>query len=174
MSGRNKVYYCKQTETPTDNLHRLSPAPVLNISPEIYYANDTIIGYTYNVTLEGYAASKESTNDLLEGTFDQVEFVRNVFNVNGGNLYVKSDNGTDLIVAKGATIKSISFSESTNYGINYIPYSVTLEFNEIDFPGCKNNDDIPCDSSFFHLNQTSSNITSDNLVDFKKYKIKDF
>lgn len=173
MAGTVKVFYCKQTEVLSDS-NRLSPAPTVSINPEIYYVNDTVIGYTYNVTVDGYCTSLESSNELLEGNLDQVEFVRKIFNVNGGNLYVTDDNDTNIIVCKGATIRGVNFSESPNYALNYIPYSINIEFNEIDFPGCSNNPDIPCTSSLFHLNQTSQNITSDNLVDIKKYKIRSF
>ena len=138
MAGQVKVYYCKQTETPTDS-HRLVPAPTISINPEIYYANDSIIGYTYTVDLNGFCAAKESSNDLLEGSLDQVDFVRSVFNVNGGDLYVKDQDDNDLIVCKGSTIRGINFNESPNFGLNYIPYSINLEFNEVNFPGCSGN-----------------------------------
>lgn len=173
MAGQVKVYYCKQTETPTDS-HRLVPAPTISINPEIYYANDSIIGYTYTVDLNGFCAAKESSNDLLEGSLDQVDFVRSVFNVNGGDLYVKDQDDNDLIVCKGSTIRGINFNESPNFGLNYIPYSINLEFNEVNFPGCSGNSGVDCSSSLFHLNQTSPNITTDNLVDIKEYKIKEF
>ena len=173
MAGTVKVYYCKQTETPTED-HRLIPAPTISINPEIYYANDSIVGYNYTVDLNGYATAKESTNQLLEGSLDQVEFVRGVFNVNGGNLYVKDQDDNDLIVCKGATIRGMVFDQSPNYGLNYIPYTVNIEFNEVNFPGCNSNPGVDCTSSLFHLNQTSQNITTDNLVDIETYKIKEF
>ena len=53
-SATTEVYYCKQSESPGSD-HRLAPAPTIVISPEIYYANDNVVGYTYNVTLNGYA-----------------------------------------------------------------------------------------------------------------------
>lgn len=173
MAGTVKVYYCKQTETPTED-HRLIPAPTISVNPEIYYSNDSIIGYSYSVSLNGYAVAKESNNTLLEGSLDQVEFVRSVFNVNGGNLYVKDQDDNDLIVCKGSTIRGINFAESPNYGLNYIPYSIDIEFNEVDFPGCNSNSGVDCSSSLFHLNQISQNITTDNLVDIKEYKIREF
>jgi hypothetical protein len=66
------------------------------------------------------------------------------------------------------------FDQSPNYGLNYIPYTVNIEFNEINFPGCNSNSGVDCTSSLFHLNQTSQNITTDNLVDIETYKIKEF
>ncbi|NCA30619.1 MAG: hypothetical protein EBS93_07875, partial [Chitinophagia bacterium] len=51
---RVEVYYCKQNESPLPE-HRIAPAPAISIVPEIYYVNDNVTGYTYNITLNGYA-----------------------------------------------------------------------------------------------------------------------
>jgi hypothetical protein len=150
-----EVYYYKQNGGSASSSNRLAPAPTISISPEIYYANDSIIGYTYNVTLTGYANAlrKEldagSVNFGLEATVDHIGDIRSIFSFNGGNLYIKQTSG-DIIVAKGATIKSIQFNPSDNRWVNYAPYTVELEFNEIDFSGCSNNPSIACSSSIFH------------------------
>jgi hypothetical protein len=111
MAGYNaslEVYYCKQSESPGSS-HRIAPAPQISISPEIYYANDNVIGYTYNITLNGYANAlrKEinagSTAYGLSGVIDHMGDLREIFNTNGGNLYVKQGSN-ELLVAKGATI----------------------------------------------------------------------
>lgn len=173
-----EVYYCKQTAAPTLS-NRVSPAPLISINPEIYYSNDTPIGYTYTVTLSGYANAlrKElnngSANTGIEYTIDHIGDLRNIFNFNGGNLYIKQNN-QNILVAKGATIKDISFDESDNRWVNYAPFTITIEFNEIDLLGC-NNFSIGCDSSFFHTpNQSENAFANDNLVDITKYKIKAF
>lgn len=180
MAGYNtplQVYYCKQSETPED-AHRIAPAPQIKISPEIYYANDNVIGYTYNITLNGYANAlrKEvdagSVNYGLSGVVEHFGDIREIFNTNGGNLYIKQ-NDKELLVAKGATIKSIKFNESDNRWVNYSPFSIDLEFNEIDLNGCDNNPEIPCNSGIFHQ-INDAKIISDNLIDIKKYKIKEF
>jgi len=173
-----QVYYCKQSENP-GSTHRIAPAPSISISPEIYYANDSIIGYTYTITLSGYANSlrKEvnsgSTDSGVDKTVDHIGDIRDIFNVNGGNLYIKQGN-QNLVVAKGATIKNINFNTSDNRWINYSPFTVEIEFNEVDFTGCDNNSTIGCASTFFHSGQTNTDIVSDHLVDMKKYKIKEF
>lgn len=173
------VYYCKQSENPGSS-HRISPAPTITISPEVYYANDSIVGYTYNVTLKGYANAlrkdlePNSTNFGADKTIDHMGYIRTIFNTNGGNLYIK-DGNNDIIVAKGATIKNISYETSNNKWVNYSPFTIEIEFNEIDFIGCSNNSEILCNSSLFHTpNQNANTIASDNLVDMKKYKIKSF
>ena len=166
-----KVYYCKSTENPGDT-HRISPAPSITINPEIYYANDNVFGYNYTITLNGYANSIRkdlnagSVNYGIDKTVDHIGKIREIFNFNGGNLYIKRDN-TNILIAKGATVQQISFNESDNRWINYAPFTIQLTFNEVDMPGCSNNSVISCNSSLFHLNQDKS-IIADNLIDITK------
>lgn len=168
-----QVYYCKATESPTVT-HQLSPSPLINISPEIYYANDSIIGYTYNITLNGYANALRKELDPgsvefgADETISHMGNIREIFNTNGGNLYIKQ-NGSDLLIAKGATIKTITFNTSDNRWVNYSPFSIELEFNEVNFIGCSDNPSIACNSSFFN-----PDVLSSNLIDINKYKIKEF
>jgi len=172
-----KIYYCKQSETPGDS-HRIAPSPQIKISPEIYYANDNVIGYTYNITLSGYANALRKENNAgsvnygLSGVVDHMGDLREIFNTNGGNLYIKQGSD-DLLVAKGATIKKIDYSESDNRWVNYSPFTIELEFNEVDFLGCDGSGVIPCNSGIFHQ-INNAKIISDNLIDIKKYKIKEF
>ena len=174
-----EVFYCKQLETPGLE-HRIAPAPMITVSPEIYYVNDNVVGYTYNISLRGYANALRreidagSTLSGLSGVADHIGDIRNIFNTNGGNLYIKQA-GTNILVAKGATIKTISFDQSENRWFNYSPYTVNIEFNEVDFIGCTNNPVIACNSSFFHSpHQSGSDKISNKLVDITKYKIKTF
>lgn len=170
MSGYNPnivVYY--RTES-----NRLAPAPTISISPEIYYSNDNPIGYTYNITLSGYANAlrKElnpgSTDSGLEPVLAHMGDIRQIFDRNGGDLHIG-----EYIVAKGATIKSINFNPSDNRWLNYAPYTVELEFNEIDFTGCSGNAPIDCADSIFHQVANAKNIC-DNLVNLQTNKIKEF
>lgn len=168
-----EVHYCKENEAGPSN--RIVPAPTISISPEIYYANDNPIGYTYNVSLNGYASAIRkdiNQNDYgLEPVLDHIGDIRKIFNFNGGNLYIKKE--ANIIVAKGATIKSISFNPSDNKWVNYSQYTVELEFNEIDFIGCSGNPHIDCDSSIFHQVANAKNVC-DNLVNLTSHKIKEF
>jgi hypothetical protein len=167
------VYYCKSTESPAVN-HKLTPAPLVSINPEIYYANDSVIGYTYNITLSGYANALRKELDPgsvdfgADYTIGHMGDIREIFNTNGGNLYIKQNNN-DILIAKGATVKSINFSRSENRWVNYSPFTVELEFNEVDFLGCESNNAITCNSSFFN-----ASVLSSNLIDINKYKIKQF
>lgn len=175
-----EVYYHRQDSSPTSS-DRVAPAPQITISPEIYYANDSIIGYTYSMSLNGYANSlrkeidQSNTVSSFSGTISHIEAIRDLFNFNGGNLTLKYQNGEDILVAKGCTIKTLQFNNSDNKWVNYSPYTIELEFNEIDFVGCSGNSPIECTSSIFHTPMQSANsIVSDYLVDLKKYKIKEF
>jgi hypothetical protein len=183
MSGYNtnlQVYYCKQTEEPSAQ-HRISPAPIININPEIYYANDNVIGYTYIISLNGYSNAlrreidSSSSISGLSGVIDHIGDIREIFNTNGGNLYIKQGD-QNLIVAKGATIRSLTFDQSENKWFNYSPFTAEIEFNEVDFLGCSSNPAIACNSSFFHSpHQSGTNpIINNNLIDIQKYKIKEF
>lgn len=173
-----EVYYCKQSESPNDS-NRIVPAPMISIAPEIYYVNDNVAGYTYTVTLNGYANAlrKELDNNDpktgLKPVIDHIGYIRKVFNVNGGNLHIQQQ-GSDILVAKGATIKSFNFTESENKWVNYAPFTIEIEFNEIDFIGCAGNSTIDCESSLFHANPNNNQTISDKLIDIKKYKIKTF
>lgn len=180
MSGYSpsvEVYYCKGSASPTSS-DRIAPAPTITISPEIYYANDNPIGYTYNITLSGYANAlrKEvdaaSTDYGLEYTVDHMGDIREIFSFNGGDLYIKQNN-TTIIKAKGATIKKIEFNVSDNHWVNYSPFTVEIEFNEVDFIGCDNNPTIACSGSVFHQGAPQV-IINDNLIDITNNKIKEF
>jgi len=189
-TAKFNVHYYLFEDTANDT-NRLVPAPIININPEIYYVNDSVIGYTYNITLKGYANAlrlnerpPDSPSYGLGEVISHMDHIRKVFSANGGKLYVKASNNSsqDILVAKGATIKSITFEPSENLWINYAPYTIELEVNEIDFIGCsiETNDIINCSQSFLHLPPSltgtipSGIYPSDYLVDFKKYKIKEF
>ena len=189
-TAKVNVYYYLFGESYSD-VNRLVPAPIININPEIYYANDSVIGYTYNVVLKGYANAlrlNERPDNApsygLGEVVSHMDHIRKIFSANGGKLYVKDTNNlnNDILVAKGATIKNITFEPSDNLWVDYAPYTIEIEFNEIDLIGCSNetNDIIYCNNTFFHIPQSGTTILSSGtlpssyLVDIKKYKIKEF
>lgn len=171
------VHYTKQNASTSDS-NRIAPAPNLTITPEIYYVNDNPVGYTYNITLSGYANSlrKEldagSINYGMGEVLSHIDDIRDIFNFNGGDLHIKQTSG-DVILAKGATIKTITFNPSDNKWINFAPFTIELEFNEINFKGCTTNETINCNSSIFHQISGSKNINN-QLIDITQYKIKTF
>jgi hypothetical protein len=173
-----EVYYVKPGDSTNSN-NRLVPSPSINIEPEIYYANDSVIGYTYNVTITGYAnalrldLNENSADYGLDKVVDHIDFIRDIFNCNGGKLYI-NNSSQSILIAKGATIRNIDFDQTDSQSINYIKYTIKIEFNEIDLIGCLDNTSISCSDSFFHSPIQSTPVTSDSLVDFKTYKIREF
>ncbi|NDG31105.1 hypothetical protein EB118_13685, partial [bacterium] len=115
-TAKVNVYYYLFGENYSDAT-RLVPAPIININPEIYYANDSVIGYTYNVVLKGYANAlrlnerpDNASSYGLGQVISHMDHIRKIFSANGGKLYVKDTNNlnNDILVAKGATIKNIT------------------------------------------------------------------
>ena len=160
--------------------HRLDPAPLISISPEIYYANDQIIGYTYMITLSGYAAGLTESKDLnfhgADSVSRAIHRVQNAFRENGGTLEVWTVESNSITIrAKGVLIKKIDFETSDNYLTNYAPYTVELEVNELDLGGCQGGiEGVACNQSEFDKLASNIHPYSDSLVDIKKFKIKSF
>lgn len=153
---------------------RLVPAPQVNFTTELVYANDTIAGYSYVVTLSGYATALDlsagGTNEYgLEVMTGRIQNIRNIFSANGNNLYVKDKNDANIMECRGGTVRSISFDESANNWVNYAPYKIEIEFGEILINGCSVSNSISCSSL-----SIDSNGTAPNLIDITKYKVKSF
>lgn len=151
---------------------RVVPAPSVSINTQLNYANDNIVGYNYVITLNGYITAIDSSveNSALQG-FDQVliraDQIRDIFNKNGANLIVKDIDDNDLLKAHGSKIASINMDPTNNNWVNYITYTIVIEFNEIDYIGCDNNSENIC--SDVKINNYAS-----GLIDISKYKIKSF
>jgi hypothetical protein len=170
-----KLFYTKGNEVASAS-NRLIPAPQISIQPEYIYANDTIIGYTYNVTLSGYSTSLDLSQPLDPNNipnFDDVALsiqkVKNIFNGNDGSLIAQDSSGAEVFKLTGGNIRSLNFRESENNWVNYAEYSAELDFNEIRLSDCGGLlEDIVC-------GEIPSGITpSSELLDMKIYKVKSF
>lgn len=168
-----KLYYLQGSESASED-NRLVPAPVINISPEYYYANDIVIGYTYNITLNGYATSLDlraySGEELgFEDTTESIQTVKNIFNGNGGTLLALDDSDLFLFKASGINIRSLNFEQSDNNWVNYSQYSIELEANEIQLSDCSGEyPEVVCGA-------IAEGVTdSPYLTDMKNYKVKSF
>lgn len=167
-----KMYYYEAGNSPGES-DRLVPVPQITINPEYYYANDTIIGYTYNIQLAGYATSldlRQEQNSVLglSDTLSSIKTIKNIFNKNNGTLELLDTSGT-IIKAFGGIIRDIQFSESSNLWINYSQYTIDLEFNEIQLSDCSGLQDlISCGSI------PSGISDSPELIDMKEHKVKSF
>lgn len=169
-----KIYYGPNGDT--SDQYRLSPAPTISISTEFNYANDTIIGYTYNITLNGYisnyrkltdeddSATNPDINDKsIKKVIGGLEIVRSILSRNGSNLEIQDDDDNTIIKAKGGTLRSLDFNETENNWSTYATYSAQIEFNEIEFLG----ENIDCNNA-----DVDSQTKSPNLVDIDNHKIK--
>lgn len=180
--SRLKVFYHPNGTQPNDG-HRLVPAPTISLSPEYYYANDTIVGYTYNITLEGYAVSFDYRNVNLgtevgfQETMVAIKNIKNLFRANGGSLLVTFHSGSDpmigqseILKAVGGIIKTISFEPNDNQWTNYARYRIELEFNEVQINECGGNfiNLSGCES----LPEFVTNSRSPQLIEMQNYRVK--
>lgn len=168
-----KLYY-GQSDSVADGI-RLVPAPTITIGTEILYANDSIIGYTYTVNLNGYATAMrllteepqngEDNNKNLGKVVSHIETIRNILSKNGGSLVLVDDEDTVLLKCIGGTLRSLNFAESPNNWTAYSQYTAEIEFNEIVIL----DESIPCNGLGLH-----SSSVSPNLIDITKYRISTF
>jgi hypothetical protein len=171
-----KMYY-----GPIDADHRLVPAPDMSIRLEYQYSNDTIIGYSYIVTLTGTITALDlrdlnygdpiPTNQPygLGAVADHIHKLRKILTQNGNILQVVHGDTEDIILkAKGGLLRSLSFDESPNNWRDYASFTATIEFNLIDF-GSSTED---CGSLF--LDSTTHTPGTAGIVDINKFKIKNF
>jgi hypothetical protein len=187
-TGGGSLY--NQTQFGLTDSYRLLPAPMISIQPEIYYANDTPIGYTYIINLEGYATSVDLNEgiiptgiaDAFEKTLAAVQKVKNIFSFNNGVLTIlEATNDPDaydrvIMRASGCIIRDLNFEENENNWINYAKYRVSLEANEIGFVSCSGTGQtFGCYNNILQSLPTGI-IDSDSpaLVDMQKYKIRSF
>jgi hypothetical protein len=152
---------------------QFSPIPTINISTEINYANDVIIGYNYIITLDGFATNyrshidqeKDANLNTIRKPLANIATIQRVLSQNSGRLELIGPNNEPLITANGGQLRSLTFNETPNNWTKYITYQAELVFNELNILG----ETFSCSSSFID----SGSITPD-LVDIEKFKIKDF
>lgn len=165
-----KVYY-SDNDNPQEE-KRLIPAPLISISPEILYANDTAIGYTYSVTLDGYATALDLSTYAggeldFTNTIQAIKKIRDIFSVDQGILVVKQDNKTAM-TAIGGKLESLEFTETDNNWFNYAKYTAKISFDNLVLNDCLSSGVlIDC-----KLPEEIEYINSPYLVDMKKYNIK--
>ena len=171
-----KMYY-----GPLDSDHRLVPAPDMSIRLEYQYSNDTIIGYSYIVTLTGNITALDLRDLAYGGTIpvspkyglgavsDHIYKVRKILTQNGNILQVvHGDTDAVILKAKGGLLRSLSFDESPNNWRDYAAFTATIEFNSIDF----GSNTESCSSLF--LDSTTHTPGTAGIVDINKFKIKSF
>jgi hypothetical protein len=176
-----KFYYGPET-LPLDENNRIIPPPQITIAQNNIYANDTIMGYNYTVSLNGYASNYISTYDEEENPpvnitggdssgisirqiLYSINLIKKILSRNGSSLTITSEDDNNIIVAKGGILKSLNFSETDNSWTKYATYTAELEFNELVIF----DEDITCSNGVINAHSVSS-----GLIDINKYKIKEF
>lgn len=94
-----------------------------------------------------------------------IEYIRKLFSRNGSALTIRDDQNNNLLRAKGGILKNINFNNSQNQWTITCPYSIELEFNELEIL----DETILCSDSLIHDSSKTS-----GLVDITQYKIKNF
>lgn len=170
-----KIYYSLPSNNETyDVTTQLVPAPMISVTMNTNYASEDsniIVGYTYTINLNGQATAyrnnlpDEEQTINFTSTGESIHLIRKILSTSGGILRVKNGDGDDILVAKGGILKSLNFSDSNNHWVAAVPYTATLEFQEIEILG----DTISCDSNVLQSASLSSEI-----VDINKFKLKEF
>lgn len=169
-----KLYYISSGDLSPSENNRLVPAPKVTIDQELIYANDIVIGYTPILTLNGYAASIDLRDTSSGSVYDfndtvaAIQRFKNIFKGNGGTLLVTNSNDEILLKATGGTIRSFSIEESDNKWVNYAPYTVEIDFNELWLGDCEGVVEKTCGEIYDGLTD------SPQLLDMKKYRVKSF
>lgn len=166
-----KLYYHSPNESPSDN-NRFVPVPLISIEPELLYANDTVVGYNYNITLNGYATALKLNSYNGEelnftDTLSAIQHVRDVLNHNGGVLRATDDNG-DIIVASGGLLQSLNFESTENNWFNYAKYTAEFSFQDVALADCDSITLIGCNV----LPTGLATANSPYLSDMRYYRVK--
>lgn len=144
-----KVFYGKFDDASC----RIIPAPRIAINTEFIYSNDTIIGYTYIITLTGqitaldlrdYTGQPNSSYNKkydFGAVIDHMQKMRNILSKNGSILHVaevdQATTSQPVLVAKGGILRSFDFSESNNQWSRYAEYTAQIEFHSLELRGAK-------------------------------------
>jgi hypothetical protein len=169
-----KLYYISPGDGGPSENNRIVPAPQITVSQEMIYANDTIIGYSFIVSLNGNCTSLDLRNVEpgvvydFDDTLGSINRLKNIINANGATLLVTDGSGTEILKGLGGTIRNINISESNNQWVNYAPYSIEIEFNDLWFGNCDGLVIKNCGEIFDGLRD------SPYLIDMKKYRVKSF
>ena len=107
----------------------------------------------------------EEQTKQIRKVLQRIEYIKGCLSKNGKFLTIRDDNNNTILIAKGGTLKSLSFDNNQNGWVAYAAYTAELEFNEIEFLG----EHIPCGSGYI-----DNSTLNKNLIDFGNYKIKEF
>lgn len=154
----------------TYNDNVLSPTPTISYNTELLYTNDIVVGYQYNIILNGFCLK---IDEMFTGeNLNQTRLINNIFSSNGGFIKLSINNNAILYITD-IRVKSISFNESSNNWAGYIPYTVELTANHLHLGSDVENDKNIIESGSEDINAFNS-IYSPNVIDIQNYKLKTF
>jgi hypothetical protein len=169
-----KLYYGPPNSA-TSSEYRIVPAPTLNVSTNLNYANDNIVGYDYNITLSGFItvidrteASPNLESSVTELT-EKIDAVSKILSFNGGQLTAVGNNNQNIIKAKGGILQKFSIEQSDNLWTNYAPFTAEFRFGEVEYFGCDTVAAMACSGILYENSDYNS-----GLIDISKYKISTF
>lgn len=143
--------------------YRVKPVGNMSINTNMQYSSDNLIGYLYNITLEGSLSGAENGNSFSLN-LDSIHKTRELLSFAGGALFFTDEEHNILFIARGGNLKSLNFNDNRGWATT-VPYTAEIQFQEIDFFG---NGNTICDT------RIDSSSVSTGLVDVNKYKIKNF
>lgn len=135
--------------------NKIEPAPTVAVSKEFIYANDTIIGYKYVLTITGYASSfnkkLNTTSSNISNTIFALQDIKAILMRNGKVLRITCediDSGvatSEILTAYGGLLRSFDTAESPNRFTQYVQFTAVMDFNEAQFTD-ENNTEVAGDS----------------------------
>lgn len=168
--------------TVNDANSKIIPAPNMSISINYDYANDTIVGYYYTITLTGQITSLDlrnlSYNDEYDPTTynqgnigslaDSIEKLRFLLVQNGNVLHITdAETGIAFFKAKGGILRSFNAQPSENNWASSAGFTATIEFNAVEINDVEN-----CYTSF--LDTTGFPTDDRGIVDINAFKLRSF
>lgn len=103
----------------------ITPVPSISYDTELSLNNDIIVGYQYNISLNGVLVNANSNTAI-----QQMTDLKNIFSSNGGALTLYNNN-TILLIANEVKILSIEFLPSNDNWSQSIPYKISLQSNHM-------------------------------------------
>lgn len=170
-----RVYYGPMSDPTSTDEYVLSPAPLFTINTDPIYVGDNIIGSIERITLTGYLTSinqakEELGTDGLPYITERIRALKELFSHNGYTLLIQQD-GRNIIKAVGSKVVSFNIDRTENNWVNYAEYTVELEFNNISYLGC-NDEELSCNQ--FPFNQDAKAPYNNGLIDVGNYRVRSF
>jgi hypothetical protein len=183
MQKNITMYYGK-----IEDSSKIEPVPQIDITTQFNYSNDTVIGYTYIVNLNGYAMPSGNGSSGSHGfgaVSNSIAKIRNTLAKNGSILSIKfgeANSERTILKAKGGILRSFDVNESNSAWVSYANYSASLEFHSVEFIGGSGSWQSDFDeeswstseSKIFLDDSTYPNSNNIDIVNIKNFKIKSF